>query len=69
MQATGVTSWRPEGIKYKKNEVYIDVIESVYYRIYYYKLDYIIGQRIVKLKGNCLKDRCLGRNQSQMLTI
>ena len=28
-QATGVTSWRPEGIKYKKNEVYIDVIESV----------------------------------------
>lgn len=28
-QATGVTSWRPEGIKYKKNEVYIDVIENV----------------------------------------
>eukprot|EP01016_Furgasonia_blochmanni_P022387 TRINITY_DN2440_c0_g1_i2.p1 TRINITY_DN2440_c0_g1~~TRINITY_DN2440_c0_g1_i2.p1 ORF type:complete len:515 (-),score=166.13 TRINITY_DN2440_c0_g1_i2:115-1659(-) len=29
MQATGVTSWRAEGIKYKKNEVYIDVIENV----------------------------------------
>lgn len=28
-QATGVTSWRQEGIKYKKNEVYIDVIENV----------------------------------------
>jgi AP-2 complex subunit mu-1 len=28
-QATGVTSWRTEGIKYKKNEVYIDVIENV----------------------------------------
>lgn len=28
-QATGVTSWRPEGIKHAKNEVYIDVIENV----------------------------------------
>ena len=28
-QATGVTSWRPEGIKHKKNEVYIDVVENV----------------------------------------
>ena len=27
--ATGVTSWRTEGIKSKKNEVYIDVIENV----------------------------------------
>jgi AP-2 complex subunit mu-1 len=27
--ATGATPWRPEGVKYKKNEVYIDVIESV----------------------------------------
>ncbi|OMJ83568.1 hypothetical protein SteCoe_15477 [Stentor coeruleus] len=29
IQATGATSWRPEGIKYKRNEVYIDVIENV----------------------------------------
>jgi len=28
-QATGATSWRAEGIKYKKNEVYIDVVENV----------------------------------------
>lgn len=28
-QATGVTSWRPEGIVHKKNEIYIDVIEDV----------------------------------------
>ena len=28
-QATGITSWRPEGIAYKKNEIYIDVIEDV----------------------------------------
>jgi AP-2 complex subunit mu-1 len=27
--ATGATPWRPEGVKYKKNEVYIDVIENV----------------------------------------
>ncbi|CAD7941967.1 unnamed protein product [Amoebophrya sp. A120] len=29
IQATGNCSWRGEGIKYRKNEVYIDVIESV----------------------------------------
>merc|ERR1719221_398990 len=29
VQATGVCSWRAEGIKYRKNEVYIDVVESV----------------------------------------
>ena len=29
MQATGVTSWRAEGIKHKKNEVYIDIVENV----------------------------------------
>eukprot|EP00298_Acanthocystis_sp_HF-20_P013364 c20312_g1_i1.p1 GENE.c20312_g1_i1~~c20312_g1_i1.p1 ORF type:complete len:435 (+),score=134.89 c20312_g1_i1:61-1365(+) len=29
VQATGVNNWRPAGIKYPKNEVYIDVIESV----------------------------------------
>ncbi len=27
-QATGVTSWRPEGIVHKKNEIFIDVIEE-----------------------------------------
>lgn len=29
VQATGNTSWRAEGIRYKKNEVYIDVVENV----------------------------------------
>lgn len=28
-QATGATPWRKEGIKYKRNEVYIDVVESI----------------------------------------
>ena len=27
--ATGATSWRPEGIKYKQNQVFLDVIEKV----------------------------------------
>ena len=26
---TNAVSWRPDGIKYRKNEVFIDVIESV----------------------------------------
>lgn len=29
VQATGVCSWRAEGIRYRKNEVYIDVVENV----------------------------------------
>ena len=29
VQATGNCSWRADGIKHRKNEVYIDVIESV----------------------------------------
>mmetsp|Transcript_37470 Transcript_37470/g.93140 ORF Transcript_37470/g.93140 Transcript_37470/m.93140 type:complete len:460 (-) Transcript_37470:144-1523(-) len=29
MQVTGAVQWRREGLKYKKNEVYLDIIESV----------------------------------------
>jgi AP-2 complex subunit mu-1 len=29
IQATGAVSWRAEGVRYKKNEIYIDVIEQV----------------------------------------
>eukprot|EP00126_Sphaerothecum_destruens_P010444 Sdes_comp20744_c0_seq1m16622 len=29
MQATGAISWRPDNIRHKKNEVFIDVVESV----------------------------------------
>jgi AP-2 complex subunit mu-1 len=28
-QITGAIDWRREGVRYKKNEVYIDVLESV----------------------------------------
>jgi AP-1 complex subunit mu len=29
MAVTNAVSWRSEGIKYKKNEIFLDVIESV----------------------------------------
>mmetsp|Transcript_42290 Transcript_42290/g.64840 ORF Transcript_42290/g.64840 Transcript_42290/m.64840 type:complete len:126 (+) Transcript_42290:342-719(+) len=29
IQATGSISWRAEGIRYQKNELYIDIIENV----------------------------------------
>lgn len=29
VQVTGAVGWRREGIKYKKNEVFLDVIEQV----------------------------------------
>ena len=29
VQATGAISWRPEGLVYRRNEVFIDIIESV----------------------------------------
>ena len=29
IQATGTISWRAENIRYKKNEVFIDIIENV----------------------------------------
>jgi len=29
VQATGINPWRPEGIKHRKNEVFLDVIESI----------------------------------------
>ena len=28
-QITGVVDWRQEGIRYRKNEVYIDILENV----------------------------------------
>ncbi len=29
IKATGANSWRPEGIYYKKNNIYVDVNETV----------------------------------------
>lgn len=29
LQVTGAVGWRREGIKYKKNEVFLDVVEQI----------------------------------------
>jgi AP-2 complex subunit mu-1 len=29
VRATGAVSWRAEGLMYRKNEIYIDIVESV----------------------------------------
>lgn len=29
MQVTGAVSWRREGLKYKSNEVFLDIVESI----------------------------------------
>jgi hypothetical protein len=29
MQVTGAVSWRREGLRYKKNEVFLDIVESI----------------------------------------
>ncbi|KAJ3189342.1 AP-1 complex subunit mu-1 [Gaertneriomyces sp. JEL0708] len=46
MAVTSAVSWRPEGIKYRKNEVFLDVIESV--------------NLLVNANGNVLRSEILG---------
>jgi AP-2 complex subunit mu-1 len=29
LQVTGAVSWRKEGLRYKRNELYLDIIEQV----------------------------------------
>ena len=43
---SGAVSWRPEGIKYKKNEIYMDVEEKV--------------NMVVAHNGNVIKSEVLG---------
>jgi AP-2 complex subunit mu-1 len=45
--ATGTTPWRPEGVKHRKNEVYLDVVESV--------------NCLISTKGTLLKSDVLGQ--------
>jgi AP-2 complex subunit mu-1 len=47
VRATGAVSWRPEGLVYRRNEIYIDIIESV--------------NVLVGLKGTVLKADVNGR--------
>ena len=47
VQATGAISWRAEGIRYKRNEVFIDIIESI--------------NVLLSSRGTVLKSDVLGR--------
>ena len=44
--ASNVVSWRPEGIKYKKNEIFLDVVEQL--------------NMIVNAQGNVLSSEIIG---------
>lgn len=46
MAVTNAVSWRAEGIKYRKNEVFLDVVESV--------------NLLVNANGNVLRSEILG---------
>ena len=45
--ATNIVSWRPEGIKHAKNEIFLDVIERL--------------NILVSARGNVLSSEILGR--------
>lgn len=42
MAVTNAVSWRSEGIRYRKNEVFLDVIESVNLLVNYFYLYFLI---------------------------
>lgn len=46
-QITGIVDWRREGLRYRKNEVYIDVLESV--------------NLLMGANGNILRNECSGQ--------
>ena len=50
---TTAVSWRPEGLEYKKNEVFLDVIESV--------------NLLVSASGNTLRNEIIGNVQMRVL--
>jgi len=50
VQATGAISWRAEGIRYKRNEVFLDIIESV---------NVLLSSRGTVLKADVLGRVCI----------
>lgn len=64
MAVTNAVSWRSEGIKYKKNEVFLDVIESVNLLVsgkgkVGISVDNDVGKK-VNANGNVLRSEVLG---------
>jgi AP-1 complex subunit mu len=53
MAVTNAVSWRSEGVKYKKNEVFLDVIESV---------NLLVRDRVYKRQGLNLSLSCFFRS-------
>lgn len=45
MAVTNAVSWRSEGIRYRKNEVFLDVVESVNLLVSSPCLDHLRGDR------------------------
>jgi len=63
MAVTNAVSWRSEGIKYRKNEVFLDVIESVNLLV---RTELLTG---CKVSGICLKFRFFVTNKNMFYYI
>lgn len=57
VQATGAISWRAEGIRYKRNEVFIDIIESI---------NVLLSSRGTVLKSDVIGRVCVKASLSGM---
>jgi len=63
MAVTNAVSWRTEGIRYRKNEVFLDVIESVNMLVrHYHHNPFLIShpQLQVNANGNVVRSEILG---------
>lgn len=73
MAVTNAVSWRSEGIKYKKNEVFLDVIESVNLLVSGKGKVGISVDNDVGKKGQCkwqrATKRSFGSDQDAMLSV
>lgn len=62
MAVTNAVSWRSEGIRYRKNEVFLDVVESVNLLVSSFPLDFDPHSRPpqVNASGNVVRSEILG---------
>ena len=70
MQATGANAWRPEGIVYKKNNIWVDVIETVNFtfsKVGTVIQGNVIGQVNIKCELSGMPECKFGLNDKLML--
>eukprot|EP00003_Mantamonas_plastica_P006479 TRINITY_DN1527_c0_g1_i2.p1 TRINITY_DN1527_c0_g1~~TRINITY_DN1527_c0_g1_i2.p1 ORF type:complete len:337 (+),score=117.65 TRINITY_DN1527_c0_g1_i2:726-1736(+) len=70
IQATGVATWRPTGIKYKKNQLFIDVIESVNVNVSAKGVmlhSDVVGKIMIKAELSGMPDCKLGLNDKMVM--